>query len=99
TKAAAFLAEMRELQPVDHVVDGHVYKSVFTVTQARDGGRGRNVVPDRFVVNVNHRFTPDVSSDDAKAALRALVGDRAEVEFVDVSPAAPPNANHPLVRA
>lgn len=99
TKAAAFLAEMAEVAPVDHVVDGHVYKSVFTVTQARDGGRGRNVVPDRFIVNVNHRFTPDVSSEEAKDAVRKLVKDRAEVEFTDVSPAAPPNANHPLVRA
>lgn len=99
TKAADFLAEMGRVVPVDHIVDGHVYKSVFTVTQAKDGGRGRNIVPDRFVVNVNHRFTPDVTTEDAKEAVRALVRGRAEVEFTDVSPAAPPNASHPLVRA
>lgn len=99
TKAASFLAEMHEVVPVDHVIDGFVFKSVFTVTQAKDGGRGRNIVPDRFIVNVNHRFTPDVSSEAAMDAVKKLVNGRAHVEFTDVSPAAPPNASHPLVRA
>lgn len=99
TKAAGFLAEMHALQPTEHVIDGFAFKNVFTVTQAKDGGRGRNIVPDRFVLNVNHRFSPDVSSEDAKRAVVALVGARATVEFTDVSPAAPPNAKHPLVRA
>jgi succinyl-diaminopimelate desuccinylase len=99
TKAAGFLAEMHAIEPIEHVIDGFAYKNVFTVTQAKDGGRGRNIVPDRFVVNVNHRFSPDVSSADAMDAVRALVKGRASVEFTDVSPPAPPNAQHPLVRA
>ncbi len=72
--------------------------SVTTVTQARDGGRGRNVVPDQFVLNVNHRFAPDRSLDEAKADLVGLVRGRADVEFTDLSPAARPSAGHPLVR-
>jgi succinyl-diaminopimelate desuccinylase len=99
TKAAGFLAEMGGLMPVEHHVDGYVYKSIFTVTQARDGGRGRNIVPDRFVVNLNHRFTPDAGAERAKQEIIALVAGRAHVEFTDVSPSAPPNASHPLVRA
>lgn len=99
TKASSFLAELGAMQPVESVIDGLTYRSITTVTQARDGGRGRNVVPDRFVLNVNHRFAPDRTLDAATAHVRTLVGDRAHVDFVDQSPAAPPRASHPLVQA
>jgi succinyl-diaminopimelate desuccinylase len=99
TRAADFLAEMRVMPPRESVVEGVTYRTVTTVTQARDGGRGRNVVPDRFVLNVNHRFAPDRPLDEAKRDLATLVGDRAHIEFTDLSPAARPNADHPLVRA
>ncbi len=98
-RAAGFLAEVGALAPIESLIDGLTYRTVTTVTQARDGGRGRNVVPDRFVLNVNHRFAPDRTLDDAKAYLRALVRDRADVEWADLSPAALPNATHPLVSA
>jgi succinyl-diaminopimelate desuccinylase len=99
TKAAGFLAEMGALAPRESIVEGLAYRSVTSVTQAHDGGRGRNVVPDRFVLNVNHRFAPDSALDEAVARVRALVGDRAGVAFTDLSPAAPPRAGHPLVEA
>ncbi len=99
TRAAGFLGELRALAPRESVVEGLTYRTVTTVTQASDGGRGRNVVPDRFVLNVNHRFAPDRTLDDAKRDLLALVGDRAQVEVTDLSPAARPNAEHWLVRA
>jgi succinyl-diaminopimelate desuccinylase len=96
--ASPFLAEVAALQPEPHVIDGHTYKTVTTITQAKDGGRGRNVVPDRFVLNVNHRFAPDTPLETAKANVAALVKGRARVEFTDLSPAAMPNARHPLVK-
>jgi succinyl-diaminopimelate desuccinylase len=99
TKSAAFLAELGSLAPRESVVEGLAYRSATTITQARDGGRGRNVVPDRFVLNVNHRFAPDRTLDEAVAYVKGLVGDRARVELTDLSPAAPPAAGHPLVKA
>jgi succinyl-diaminopimelate desuccinylase len=99
TKAAEFLADMRGRGPTESVIDGLSYRTVSTVTQARDGGRGRNVVPDRFLLNVNHRFAPDRTLEQATADLRALVADSAEVELTDLSPAARPNATHPLVKS
>jgi succinyl-diaminopimelate desuccinylase len=97
-KAAPFLAELGARKREEHVVDGLTYTTVTTVTQARDGERGRNVVPDRFVLNVNHRFAPTTTLAEAQDRLRALVAGRAEISFTDLSPAAPPNASHPLVK-
>jgi succinyl-diaminopimelate desuccinylase len=97
TKAAPLLARLAALQPIERVVDGYTYRTVTTATLA-NGGRGRNVVPDAFTMNLNHRFTPDTSLEQAQADLRALVGDDAEIEFTDLSPAALPNVSHPLVQ-
>ncbi len=99
TRAAGFLAEVGALAPRESILDGLKYRTVTTITQARDGGRGRNVVPDRFVLNVNHRFAPDRTLEQARADLLSLVGGRAHVEITDLSPAAAPGADHPLVRA
>jgi succinyl-diaminopimelate desuccinylase len=97
-KAGAFLTELSRLEPEEVVVDGLLYRAVTSATLA-DGGRGRNVVPDRFKLNVNHRFPPGRSPEQAQEDLRALVGDRARVTFTDVSPSALPFASHPLVVA
>jgi len=99
TQAGAFLAEVRALSPKESLIDGLTYRTVTTVTQAKDGGRGRNVVPDLFILNVNRRFAPDISLEEARRDLVALVRERAEIEFIDLSPAARPSAEHPLVRA
>jgi succinyl-diaminopimelate desuccinylase len=99
SKAAPLLAEVAARTPVEVTIDGLVYKSVFSLTQAKDGGRGRNVVPDRFLLNLNHRFVPTTSIEQAKKDILALVAGRAKVDFVDLSPAAMPNADHPLVKA
>ncbi len=98
-KAAAFLAELRDRPPREANLDGLVYRTVTSATQAKDGGRGRNVVPDRFVVNVNHRFAPDTSPEDAVHEVVGLVAGRGTIEITDVSPAAPPTRSHPLVQS
>jgi succinyl-diaminopimelate desuccinylase len=98
-RAGEFLTLLGGLRPEESVLDGLTYRSVTTVTQAHDGGRGRNVVPDRFVLNLNHRFAPDRTLDQARRYLLDLVGGRARVEFTDLSPAAAPSATHPLVRS
>jgi succinyl-diaminopimelate desuccinylase len=97
TKAAPFLAETGALKPEPHEIGGLVWRTVTSITQARDGGRGRNVVPDRFIVNLNHRFAPDSTLEKEQKRIVDLVAGRAKVEFVDLSPAAPPCSDHPLV--
>ncbi len=100
TKAAPLFARLAALRPIEHVIDGHVYRTVTTVTQA-NGGRGRNVVPDTFTLNLNHRFAPTTSIEQAQADVRALVKPEesgASIEFTDLSPSAMPSASHPLVQ-
>jgi succinyl-diaminopimelate desuccinylase len=46
TKAATAPRRARARDAREHVIDGLTFRSVTTVTQAKDGGRGRNVVPD-----------------------------------------------------
>jgi succinyl-diaminopimelate desuccinylase len=98
TKAGALLVELDAREPEDVDVDGLVYREVFTATQASTAN-ARNVVPDRFVVNLNYRFAPDKSLDEAEARLRDLVGDRAEVMIIDRAPAARPFAEDEQVAA
>jgi succinyl-diaminopimelate desuccinylase len=97
-KAGTFLTELAGRAPREVVLDGLTYRTVTSVTLAQ-GGRGRNIIPDRFQLNVNHRFAPDTSLEQAEREVEQLVGGRAEVRFTDRSPAAPPFAEHPLVVA
>ena len=84
--------------PIRHVKLGEaIYREVLNVTLI-DGGRARNVLPDRCALNLNFRFAPDRSLETAEAYVRALCPETAEVEIVDAAPAAPPRLDAPLVR-
>jgi succinyl-diaminopimelate desuccinylase len=97
-KAGALLVELGALAPREAAIDGLVYRTVTTATLA-EGGRGRNIVPDAFKINLNHRFAPGTSIAEAKAEVARIVAERARIDFRDESPAALPHAHHPLVRA
>ncbi|HHG74768.1 MAG TPA: succinyl-diaminopimelate desuccinylase, partial [Persephonella sp.] len=47
---------------------------------------GRNIIPDRFVINVNYRFAPGKSIEQAKKDVLNLVNGEAKVEFTDLCP-------------
>ncbi|MFO0552248.1 MAG: succinyl-diaminopimelate desuccinylase [Polyangiaceae bacterium] len=96
-KAGPFLTELAALAPRDVVLDGLLYRTVTSVTLA-SGGRSRNIVPDKFELNLNHRFAPDRTLTEAQSDIAALVASRARIEWLDLSPSAPPFAAHPLVR-
>jgi succinyl-diaminopimelate desuccinylase len=96
TKAAGLLARLAALKPIEVMIEGHLYRTVTSVTLA-NGGRGRNVVPDVFTLNLNHRFAPSTSLEQAQRDLLMLIGDDASVQFTDLAPAAMPSAHHPLV--
>jgi len=97
-KAGPLLTELAARPPRESIIDGLVYRTVTSVTLA-EGGRGRNVVPDAFTLNVNHRFAPEFKVPDAQRHIEELVAGRAQIEWMDLAPSAPPHASHPLVVA
>ena len=97
-KAGAVLCDLAALAPREVLIDGLSYRTVTSATLAQ-GGRGRNVVPDHFELNLNHRFSPDKSLEQAQAEVEALVAGRGRIEWRDLSPAALPHAHNPLVEA
>lgn len=94
-KAAPLLAALAAAAPRDVAVDGLVFREVASATTA-SGGRSRNVVPDRFEVNLNVRFAPGTDPKEIERRLAAHAPG-AERAVVDLAPAAPPRRSHPLV--
>lgn len=101
TAAAPLLAALAAHEPVDRPVDGLAFRDVLTTTGAWTDN-ARNVVPDRFTVNLNYRFAPDrtldQAADELRGHIRRLAGAALQVEIVDRAPPAPPHRDHPLVQ-
>lgn len=96
-KAAALLARLGARAPTDVIRDGHLFREVLSATQASAVG-ARNVIPDTFDLNLNLRFAPGRTLEDAEAEVRAFVGDDAEVSFVERAPAGRVVGGNPHLR-
>jgi succinyl-diaminopimelate desuccinylase len=109
TLAGGFLSELDDDHVRDVEVDGIAYRDVWSATQGWTAGlgpepdpaaaRARNVIPGTFTLNLNLRFAPSRSLEQAEKELRLRVGSRAEVEVVDRAPPAPPRRSDPVVDA
>ncbi len=100
TAAGRFLAELHERPAQKVMVDGLPFYEVLTPTMAR-GGRAKNVVPDEFWINVNHRFAPGKSLEDVRRVFDGLLekaGCRARYEISDFAPSGSVDLDHPLLR-
>jgi succinyl-diaminopimelate desuccinylase len=97
-KAAPFLTRLAALAPRRSQIEGLEWAAVTSATLAK-AGRARNIIPDLFEINVNHRFGPDRTLEEAKAHLVELASPEGEVVFVDEAPPALPFRKHPLVEA
>lgn len=95
-KAVPFLARFASLAPRPVEVAGVTFQETFQVTLA-EGGRAKNVVPDRLALNVNFRYAPTRTPAEAVAELRAMVPPGFDFEVVDVAPPGVVRADHPLV--
>ncbi len=95
TRAGTFLTMMDGLEPELHPIEGLEFKEVISVTRAT-GGLANNIIPGRFDLNVNYRFSPDRDIDGAVARLRQVCAGADEIEVVDAAPAAYPETSHPL---
>ena len=98
TKAGSFLAELHSRAPTSVVVDDLEFKEVFSVTLA-SGGIANNIIPANFDLNLNYRFGPDKTLDEAETRLREVAASADSIEIVDRAPAGPvPEGNAHLER-
>ncbi|MDH3259543.1 MAG: succinyl-diaminopimelate desuccinylase [Acidimicrobiia bacterium] len=88
TKAGSWLAELHARLPESIIIDGLEFKEVFSVTTA-SGGIARNIIPASFELNLNYRFAPDKTLDEAEANLREVAAAADGIEIVDRAPPGP----------
>ncbi|MFL5312817.1 MAG: succinyl-diaminopimelate desuccinylase [Myxococcales bacterium] len=97
-QAGALLQHLNGLPPREVSFGELTYREVMSVTRI-DGFTGRNVVPARCELNLNFRFAPGRSVDDAEAEVRALAKRfGAECGVTDRAPPGPVVLDNPLVR-
>jgi succinyl-diaminopimelate desuccinylase len=98
TAAGVLLAGLHERPAEKVMVDGLPFYKVLTPTLARGGG-AKNVVPDSFWINVNHRFPPGEGREDVERTFgELLAGYDARFEIVDFAPSGPVDLDNPLVQ-
>ena len=98
TKAGRFLEMMNDRLPEEHEVGGLAFKEVISVTRAW-GGVANNIIPSRFEMNVNYRFAPDKTVEEAIAVLREVCSEADTFEPTDTAPAGLVDVDHPLFAA
>ncbi len=84
-KAADFLKRLADYGIHEYNFGGMKYLEVMNATMVEFSG-GRNIIPDRFVINVNYRFAPGKTIEKAKQDVLNLVNGEAKVEFTDLCP-------------
>jgi succinyl-diaminopimelate desuccinylase len=77
-RAGRGIAAIAALEPVDHAFAGLTFREVISAVTVR-GGVARNVVPDECVVELNMRYAPGTSAQDAEARLHALCDPHGEL--------------------
>ena len=97
-KAAGFLKRLAERERQEVLAGGLPFYEVMTATTAATFN-SRNVVPDRFILNVNYRFAPGKPVGTARDEIAAAVAGEAEIEIVDEAPAGEVFHDHPLLAA
>ena len=94
--AAEILTRLRDYEARTVTIDGCTYREGLNAVRI-GGGVAGNVIPDACAVDVNFRFAPDRSGDEARAHVRELFAGFG-VEFVDVAPGALPGLTAPAAK-
>ena len=89
------LAPLAKLEPREVELDGLVFREVVSAVRV-EGGIAANVVPARASAELNFRYAPGRSPDEAEARLRELVPS-GDLHVLHNSPSSPPALANPLV--
>lgn len=97
-RAGALLERLASYEAEIVEVDGLEYREGLNAVRI-EGGVAGNVIPDRCEIEVNYRFAPSRSEDEAVAFVRSFFADADDVEIVDLAPGARPGLDAPLAQA
>ncbi|XPP25550.1 MAG: succinyl-diaminopimelate desuccinylase [Leucobacter sp.] len=97
-RAGEMLARLAGFEAETVHVDGLDYREGLNAVSIIGGVAG-NVIPDRCDIEVNYRFAPSRSPQEAEAFVRAFFTGADEVEIVDLAPGARPGLDAPLAQA
>lgn len=95
-RAAPVLERLAAYRPRAVVVDGLEYREGLNAVRI-GGGVAGNVIPDLCEIEVNYRFAPSRTADEAAQHVRTVF-DGFEVEVVDLAPGARPGLDAPLAQ-
>jgi succinyl-diaminopimelate desuccinylase len=91
--AAEILVRLRDHEPATVTVDGLDYRESLNAVKI-NGGTAGNVIPDTTTVEINYRFAPDKTPEDAELYVRKLL-EGFTVVRTDAAAGARPGLNHP----
>ncbi|MGB4779005.1 succinyl-diaminopimelate desuccinylase [Microbacterium sp.] len=94
--AAPILARLASYRPREVAVEGLVYREGLNAVRIAGGVAG-NVIPDRCEVEVNYRFAPSRTVDDAEQHVRTVL-EGFDVDVVDRAVGARPGLDAPLAQ-
>ena len=87
---------LRAWTPTEVPVEGLTYREGLNAVRI-SGGVAGNVIPDRCTVEVNYRYAPDKTPEQAEAYVRSLF-DGYDLVLTDRSPAARPGLDRPAAQ-
>jgi succinyl-diaminopimelate desuccinylase len=97
-RAGALLERLAAFQPETVTVDGLDYREGLNAVGI-GGGIAGNVIPDRCDIEVNYRFAPSRTPEQAEAFVRDFFADADEFELLDLAPGARPGLDAPLAQS
>lgn len=99
-RLAPILAKLEAYEARTPTIDGCTYREAIQAVSV-EGGVAGNVVPDKVVLRIHHRYAPDRTPAEAEAWVRELLApdieDGDDLVVVDQSPPCSPSLKHPLL--
>ncbi|MGC9121234.1 MAG: succinyl-diaminopimelate desuccinylase [Sulfurihydrogenibium sp.] len=96
-KAYKLLEKLYNFDRKEYDFEGLKFYEVMNATMVEYSG-GRNIIPEEFRININYRFAPGKTIEQAKQEFIDFVGNQAEVEFTDISPAGKVCKDNPILK-
>lgn len=95
--AGEILRRLAEHEPLTRTVEGLDYRESLNAVRI-SGGVAGNVIPDSCEIEINYRFAPSLTVDDAAAYVRELL-DGFDVVMTDAASGARPGLDRPAAAA